>query len=223
MSEPRTGTAAYRHLLERLDGWMADGRHRHPGVVPCRAGCSACCRGPFDISVADVELLREALGTMGHDERAEVERRAGRLLTLMESEAPGWTTPHAITDLGDERFDRIAESLAWEPCPLLGDDGRCRVYDDRPMVCRLIGLPMVSPTGRAIENACPIQEQFPAYAVLPAVPFDLEEFELVEMECLQAAARRLFGDAGRHDYETTIAAVVVDARAGRREGGRVGG
>ena len=210
MTGPRTGTAAYRRLLERLDRWMDAGRERHPGVVPCRAGCSACCRGPFDISVADVELLREALIRMEETERAEVERRAARLLHSMEARAPGWVSPHAIAELGDERFDRMAESLAMEPCPMLGDEGACRVYPDRPLVCRLIGLPMTTPAGRTIENACPIQERFPAYAALPAVPFDLEDFEVAEMECLQGAARRLLGDAARHDYETTIAAAVVD-------------
>ncbi|MBA3259427.1 MAG: YkgJ family cysteine cluster protein [Gemmatimonadales bacterium] len=212
MTEPPTGAAVYRHLLERLDAWHAEGRRRHPGIVPCGAGCSACCLGPFDISVADVELLREALDKMTQEERTEVERRAERLLRAMEDEAPDWTAPHAIADLGDERFDRLAEWLAREPCPLLADDGRCRIYPDRPLVCRLIGLPMTSPAGRAIENTCPIQERFPAYAALPAVPFDLEEFELTEMECLQAAARRLSVDSSRSDFETTIAAAVVDAR-----------
>jgi Fe-S-cluster containining protein len=189
---------------------MSHGRERHPGVIPCRAGCSGCCRGPFDISVADVELLREAVGKLDPLERAEVEGRAGRLLAAMEAAAPGWVVPHAIADLGDGPFDRLAESLAGEPCPLLGADGSCWIYPDRPLVCRLIGLPMATPAGRTIENACPIQERFPAYAALPAVPFDLEDFEVAEMECLQGAARRLFGDAARHDFETTIAAAVVD-------------
>ncbi|MGH7536460.1 MAG: hypothetical protein ACREMG_12905 [Gemmatimonadales bacterium] len=60
----RTGTAAYSLLLERLTEWFEEGRRQHPGVVPCRAGCTACCHGPFDISVADAELLREAVGRL---------------------------------------------------------------------------------------------------------------------------------------------------------------
>ena len=68
---------------------------------------------------------------------------------------------------------------------------------------------MITPAGRVIENACPIQGDFPGYPDLPPVPFDLEDLEAEEMECLQAAARRLFGDAGRHDFETTIAATIV--------------
>jgi len=68
---------------------------------------------------------------------------------------------------------------------------------------------MITPAGRVIENGCPIQGHFPGYPDLPPVPFDLEDLEAEETECLQAAARQLFGDAGRHDFETTIAATIV--------------
>jgi Fe-S-cluster containining protein len=159
-----------------------------------------------------VELLREAVERLEPEARAGVQGNAERLLRMMEAMAPGWVTPHAVAELGDDRFDHIAESLALEPCPLLDGHGRCRIYQDRPLVCRLIGLPMITPVGRTLENACPIQDQFPRYAALPPEPFDLEEFELEEMECLQSAARRLLGDASRHEYETTIAAAVVDGR-----------
>ena len=201
----------YRALLETLDAWMDDARSAHPGVVPCRAGCTACCHGPFDVTVADVELIRSAVTRLDPAERAEVVRRAGVLLARMTALAPHWAAPHDIAALGDERFDRMIDTLASEPCPLLADDGRCRIYRDRPMVCRLIGLPMLGRAGRIIENACPIQDRVPAYAALGPVPFDLEGFERVEVECLRAAAERVLGEAARWDYETTIAAVVVAA------------
>jgi Fe-S-cluster containining protein len=209
----RTGPAAYRELLERLDEWFEEGRRQARGRVPCCSGCTACCHGPFDISVADVELLLEGLGRLPPDEQAEVRRRARALLDKMESLEPGWSSPHAVLDLGDERFDHLVEMLADQPCPLLDDAGRCRIYSDRPLVCRLIGLGMVTPTGRMIENTCPIQHQFAGYADLPPTPFDLEDLEVAELECLQGAARRLLGDPARHDFETTIAAAIVDLEA----------
>jgi Fe-S-cluster containining protein len=210
LTEPRTGPSTYRALLQRLSDWFEEGRRRAPGVIPCRRGCTACCHGPFDISVADVELLQEAVDRLPEETRLDVIMRARVLLAKMEAREPGWTAPHAIADLGEERFDQLAAALGAEPCPLLSDDGRCRVYEDRPLVCRLIGLAMVSPTGREIPNACPIQEHFPGYPSLPPVPFDLEDLELAEIECLRGAARRLLGDASRHDYETTIAAALAD-------------
>jgi Fe-S-cluster containining protein len=205
----RTGPAAYGELLQRLDEWFEEGRRHARGLLPCRCGCSACCHGPFDVSVADVELLLDALRRLPPDEQAEVKRRARALLDKMEAQEPDWPEPHAVLDLGDQRFDRLCEALADEPCPLLDDAGRCRIYADRPLVCRLIGLGMITPAGRVIENSCPIQQQFPGYANLAPSPFDLEELEVAELECLQGAARRLLGDSARHDFETTIAAAIV--------------
>ena len=205
--------SGYAQLLSRLDEWFAAGRAAARGVVPCQGGCTACCHGPFDISVADAELLREAVARLPAGEREEVERRAAALLDRMLALEPEWRAPYAVEALGDARFDRLAERLAEAPCPLLDDAGRCRIYADRPLVCRLIGLPMDAGPRRVIENACPIQERFPSYAGLAPVPFDLDVFEDEEAECLRDAARRRFGDETRAGFETTIAAEVVEGRA----------
>ena len=202
------GMTSYRELLERLDAWFAGGRQAAGGVVPCRGGCSACCHGPFDISVADAELIEEAVARLPEEERREVVRRGSALLERMRALEPEWGPPYAVDALGEERFDRVTEALADTPCPLLDDGGRCRIYADRPLVCRMIGLSMRTPAGRVIENACPIQERFPGYAELAPVPFELEGLEDEEIECLREAARRRLGDAERWEFETTIAAVV---------------
>ena len=191
----------YRALLERLDAWFAEGKRLHGDVIPCRAGCTACCHGPFDISPADADLLREGLALLPPAERTEVRIRAELLLTRMQELAPGWGAPWAIGDLGEDGFDQVAEALAGEPCPLLGDDGRCRVYAHRPLVCRLIGLPMLTDLGETLENGCPIQGEFPGYAELPGVGFDYASFAAEEMAILAA----LDGS------ETTIAAVAAEA------------
>ena len=167
---PRTGTGAYRALLGRLDAWFESARKKHGTVIPCRAGCSACCHGPFDITVADVELLREGLAALDGPERIEVEARATGLLEAMQTVEPEWTAPHPVAGLGEDRFDALIERFADVPCPLLDDAGRCRIYHARPLVCRLIGLGLATLVGRVIENACPIQERFPLYAGLAPEP-----------------------------------------------------
>jgi Fe-S-cluster containining protein len=213
MSAPataRTSTDGYRLLLERLDRWFDDARET-TGVIACRAGCSACCHGPFDITVADVELVREGVAALPPADRLEATVRAEAQVLAMAAVDPAWQPPYAVADLGEERFDALIDRFAEEPCPLLDAAGRCRIYRHRPLVCRLIGLGMITPVGRLIENACPIQDAFPAYAALPPYAFDLEALELGEVECQRAAARRLFGDAGLEGYETTIAAAIVGA------------
>jgi Fe-S-cluster containining protein len=210
-----TGTVAYRVLLDRLTGWFDQARREHPGVIPCHQGCSACCHGPFDISVADAELIEAGLRGLPESDWLEVRRRAEELVGRMEALEPGWGAPHAVADLGEARFDRLTDALAAEPCPLLDPAGRCRIYAHRPQVCRLIGVGMRTPAGGIIENACPIQDQFPDYAELPAVLFDLESFEEVERACLVQAAGRRLGAPDRWEQETTIAALIADRSATR--------
>ena len=193
-------TDRYRTLLQRLDAWFARAMAVHGDVIPCRAGCTACCHGPFDISPADAELLREGIALLPPKERAEVRVRGELLLTRMHELAPAWDAPWDVSELGEEGFDRVAEALADEPCPLLGDDGRCRVYAYRPLVCRLIGLPMLTDLGETLENACPIQEQFPGYPELPGVPFDYVAFATEEVAILAATP----------GPETTIAAIAAE-------------
>ena len=209
----------YRQLLTRLDAWFAAARRDAGGVVPCRAGCTACCHGPFDISAADAELIGEALDAMPAADRARVTERAQALLARMRALEPTWSSPYAVDALGEDRFDRLTDALAAEPCPLLDEAGRCGIYADRPLVCRMIGLGMRTPAGRTIENACPIQDRFPGYASLPPATFELEAFEEVELACLREAAARRFGDPERWGFETTIAAAILTSRHPERSEG----
>lgn len=200
---------AYRDLLQRLDRWFAESSTRHPGVIPCRSGCSACCHGPFDISVADALLVRDAVARLPSAERAEVERRAGAQVHRMRELEPEWDVSGGLAGISEKAFDRVSDAMAAEPCPLLDDGGACRIYQDRPLVCRMIGLGVVTPAGRVIENACPIAAEFPGYATLPPQPFDLEALEVLEAACLEAASVELFNTPTRTDFETTIAQVVT--------------
>ena len=193
--------AEYRTLLVQLDRWSAEARDRHPGVVPCARGCTACCHGPFDISAADTVLIRQGLAALGPAVRAGIRDRARTLLDRMRQEAPEWGAPWHIDDIGEDRFDDVVEALAEEPCPLLGADGGCAVYEHRPAICRMMGLGMRTPEGD-IDNACPIKHRFPAYAALPPQRFDLAAFERAE--------ERLNGRAG--GAETTIAAVAGEVQ-----------
>lgn len=122
---------------------------------------------------------------------------------------PGWDTIRGIEALGEEAFDRLSETLGDEPCPMLNPSGQCRVYAFRPLVCRIMGLGIRTPTGREIDNACPIMEQFPLYQALPPELLDLESLEQDEAAYLEASAVEMFGSPLRSGFETTIALAIV--------------
>jgi hypothetical protein len=200
----------YRTLLETLDAWTDEARARHPGVLPCRTGCTACCLGPFDISAADVLLIREMVAALPADRREALRMRARAAADRQGALAPDWAPPHDIRTLGEARFDTLCDALAAEPCPCL-EEGACAVYEGRPAVCRLMGLGLEASDGRLLPNACPIQEEFPDYAALPPQPFDLSAFERTEEACLMEAGLVLFGTEAAAGFETTIAFALTGA------------
>jgi Fe-S-cluster containining protein len=199
----------YLPLLEALDRWQAEARDHHPGVIPCRAGCSHCCYGPFDVSVADIALILEGAAALAPEVRAAARERAERQVALMRGVEPSWQTPFDVADLGERRFDRLTDALAREPCPLLGPAGECLIYRHRPAVCRMIGLGLRTEAGDVIPNTCPIQDRFPGYASLPPAEFPLLALEEDETLAKREAAATLFGTPAREGYETTIAAALV--------------
>ncbi len=111
---------------------------------------------------------------------------------------PHWTAPWDVAELGEDRFDALCDAMADEPCPLLDRDGRCRIYEDRPLVCRVMGLPMAT-AHDTLDNACPIIDLHPAYAALVPQPFDLATFEQTEQVLAAETSGR----------ETTIAHLLV--------------
>jgi Putative zinc- or iron-chelating domain len=201
--------AAYRDLLQEFDAWFARSSNSHPGVVPSRAGCARCYHGPFDISVADVVLVREAVRQLPIADQETVVRRAQDQAATMRGLSPDLALREGIEGLAEQELDRLVEAMADTPCPLLDESGACRIYPDRPLVCRIMGLGIVTPAGRVLENACPIAGQFPAYAELPPQPLDLESLEELELACLEAASVELFGTPQRSGFETTIALALV--------------
>ena len=202
-------SAKYRALLERLDDWTKQARVRNPGVIPCARGCTACCHGPFDVSAADVVLLLDGFAALAPDLQRRVLAQAKHITARIAVVEPAWQAPHDVGELGEVRFDALTTALADEPCPFL-QDGSCSIYADRPFVCRVMGLGLVTPDGECLPNACPIQADFPQYLSLPPQRFDLGGLERAERPCLAEAGGELFGHESAAPYETTIATALVD-------------
>jgi Fe-S-cluster containining protein len=199
----------YPELLARLHAWQQDVRERFPGVVPCRSGCSACCHGPFDISAADTVVVREGVASLPYPVRAAVEQRARMQVGRMARMEPGFEFPWDVSRMAESRLDALGDAQAGEPCPALDSEGRCLIYERRPMICRMMGLGMRTASGAGLANGCPIRDDFPAYRDLPLQEFDLERWEQEERSALEAAGRQLFPEAPNPEFETTIAGAIL--------------
>jgi len=142
----------YRSLLEELDAWFAGCIDRSaPGLIRCGEGCSACCRGLFDITLLDARLLQEGFRSLPGAVRAAVLDRARPRLAELTARWPGFGPPYLLNDLPDEEWTEMPEGDE-TLCPLLGEGGRCLVYAWRPMTCRLHGLPNIDLSGESFAD-----------------------------------------------------------------------
>jgi hypothetical protein len=97
-----------------IDSWF-DPRMQMEGTpAACRAGCSWCCWMIPDLRTGEADLLLTAIAQFPDEARAEIEAKVKVAAT-------------AIVDAGS------SDAAYPLRCPLVGDDGRCRVY---AAVCR---------------------------------------------------------------------------------------
>ena len=124
----------YNKILERADHHFATVMETQPQNLKCGAGCSLCCHGLFEIGSGDVPVIAEGLALMHPSRRGKIIRRA---VALMESSAH----PN-LRECSPEEKESFFDRTQTTPCPNLGEDGLCMMYEHRPLVCRTFGLPL---------------------------------------------------------------------------------
>lgn len=137
----------YRGLLAEVDQWFSRCIARSGERIHCAAGCSGCCRGLFDITLLDAALLREGFDHLDSVTRGQVLMRCQERLAALQRLWPDFANPYLLNCRPEEEWELLMPDDDETPCPLLGPDGRCLVYEFRPMTCRLHGLPLVDLAG----------------------------------------------------------------------------
>ncbi|QXE91825.1 YkgJ family cysteine cluster protein [Geomonas subterranea] len=141
-----------RELLARVDDWFARCMAAYPEHIACRSGCSGCCRSTFDITLLDAYYLKLGFDRLPEAVRVPVLAKCRERLALMRQEWPEFDHPFVLNYRPEEEWELLMPDLDETPCVLLGDDGRCLVYDHRPMTCRLHGIPLVDTEGEVMHD-----------------------------------------------------------------------
>ena len=141
----------YRHLLHGIDGWFARCIEQSAGQIACRQGCSACCRGLFDISLLDAALLQSGVAVLAESVREQVLIRAQTRVVGLQQQWPEFIPPYILNRLPHNDWQQMPEDDL-TPCPLLGADGACLVYESRPLTCRLHGVPNIDCSGESFSD-----------------------------------------------------------------------
>jgi Fe-S-cluster containining protein len=146
--------------LETVIGAAADAAHyadeaiaivrdEYRPVLHCKEGCSYCCCKPGVLTTVP-ELLRildHIQSTFGQDAVSALVDRAKRYALQLEGRSFDDTTDESV------------------PCPLLVE-GRCSVYEVRPLVCRGYNSTNVDACRKAHEDA---DELVPIFSIIKDV------------------------------------------------------
>lgn len=151
MSETTELLTRYRELLSEVDSWFTHCSLAAGPAMACRRGCSACCRGLFDITLLDACLLRDGFDRLPARLQEKVRGRAcQQLVGISETVWPDFTEPWLLNRYPEDQWELAMPDEDETPCSLLGDDGLCLVYDSRPMTCRLHGAPLIDTSGEVL-------------------------------------------------------------------------
>lgn len=137
----------YGVLLREVDAWFQLCLERHPEHITCRNGCSACCRGLFDITLLDAYYLRHGFDALSTDRKTAIKQTAFQRLAQLSRVNTMFVKPWLLNGIPEEQWDDLMPEEDETPCLLLSKDGGCLVYEYRPMTCRLNGIPLIDISG----------------------------------------------------------------------------
>ncbi|WP_129126284.1 YkgJ family cysteine cluster protein [Geomonas oryzae] len=141
-----------KELLSQVDAWFSRCMETFPEHIACQSGCSACCRGTFDITLLDAYYLKRGFDALPVPVKDEVLAKCRERLTSMREHWPELDHPFVLNYRPEEDWELLMPDEDETPCVLLGDDGRCLVYENRPMTCRLHGIPLIDTEGEVMHD-----------------------------------------------------------------------
>ena len=133
-------------LRARADTAFAQVQVQNPQAVVCRPGCDDCCHALFDLSLVEALALALAFAELPRGQRRGVQRQAEKSAALFDE-----VVARAMAQPDDQRLAVLSQARL--ACPLL-QDGNCLLYRQRPLTCRLYGVPVaIEGTARTCHKA----------------------------------------------------------------------
>lgn len=202
----------YGSLLKEVDQWFETCLANHPAEITCHRGCSACCRGLFDITLLDALYLRSGFDRLPARIKNSVRRKAKERLDGITRRWPLLSAPWLLNPIPEQEWDEIMPEDDETPCVLLSEEGTCLVYDYRPMTCRLNGIPLIDASGEELfDEWCTLNFTDCDPLLFEKLRYPFNELFAQELLLFREMTRRLLGEPF-NELDTMIpAAVWLDA------------
>lgn len=145
----------------------------YPGEVLCKQGCDDCCHAVFGLFLVEAAYLQNHFAELPGKEKAEI------ILRCAQADREIAALQKRLRDDEDQGKTPDADPLATGRvrCPLLDEEKRCALYKQRPVTCRIYGVP-TRIQGKA--RVCGLSG-FKAGKNYPAFDFDAVYRDLYQM------------------------------------------
>lgn len=166
----------YTNIVQKADVLFMAIQEKYPHSVKCRIHCCDCCYAFFGVFPIEAAYLNY------HFSRSERKVKRDILRGVEKTEAQmlkAWDKLQVFDDkpqikvygLGKERIR----------CPFLTDKKECILYDKRPIICRIYGVPFSLIDGKKEQvYVCPVSG-FQEKVSYPAVKLDKIYRELCKL------------------------------------------
>lgn len=136
------------------------------------------------MTILDRQELQRGLRTLPDEQRKRIERIAAEQITVLTAAAPSLNTNRFIDQWPEDMNEQFIERFDAWPCPALEQDGRCGLYEFRPLVCRSMGVP--PDDGDSVSGACAVQTAVPLIRLSKAIREEENHLAGIEAEAIEA-------------------------------------
>ena len=141
--------------------------------IQCRRGCSKCCSQIFRITALDGWIIAQHVKSLPEPRRRELQQKAREYLShlpdskgdnelssdesamnVTNSNHPGSSSHPSLKKEGSNSASDGTAEFHGLPCPALGAEGECTIYEARPVICRRFGMPIYDYKNPSNVHAC---------------------------------------------------------------------
>jgi Fe-S-cluster containining protein len=201
----------YGKLLDEVDDWFEKCMQAHPDKINCHQGCSCCCRGLFDITLLDAIYLQKGIQLLDDYIKSGILNRSEERLKKISEQFPSYVSPWILNSIPETVWDEIMPEEDETPCVLLSSEGNCLVYRNRPMTCRLNGIPMIDSSGEELfDEWCSLNFQDADPLLLTDLRFAFNDLFTQELLLFHELTRRMLGHPVSEVDTLIPAAALID-------------
>ncbi|MCP4020798.1 MAG: YkgJ family cysteine cluster protein [Desulfobacteraceae bacterium] len=130
----------YEAVVQMIDAVFDRVKNEYPKEVFCREKCSDCCYALFDLTLIEALFLKqkfiEKFSGKEKNDLIKTADKTDRALYKLKRDA------YKEFQEGKEELEIVGKmSQERVRCPLLGSDDLCVLYENRPITCRVYGIP----------------------------------------------------------------------------------